>query len=51
MVLDRVLKVNGWILYTEQERGVYFGKQYLEWYWDHYLECNRGQHREQNYEP
>ena len=48
MVLDRVLKVNGWILQMEQERGVDFGNQNLEWYLDQYLEWHWEKHRETN---
>ena len=29
MVLDMALKVNGWIIYMEQERGIDVGNQYL----------------------
>ena len=42
MVIDRVLKVNYWVLYIEKEKEVDLGNHYLEWYWDQYLELNWG---------
>ena len=30
MVIDRILKLNGWVLNMEQDRGLYWGNQYLE---------------------
>ena len=51
MVIYRVLKVNGWVLHMKQKRLVYWGNQYLGWYWDHYLEHNWRKHRENKEEP
>ena len=30
LAIDRVLKLNGWIVHMDQDRGVYLGNQHLE---------------------
>ena len=44
-VIDRVLKMNDWVLNMEKDKGVYLGNQYLECYWYLYLEWHCGKHR------
>ena len=39
--IDKVLKVNGWVVHMHQEIGLYLGNQHLEW--------NCGQQWEQKY--
>ena len=45
MVIDRFLKVNGWVINMEHERGVYLGNQYLDCYRYQYVDGHWEQHR------
>ena len=33
MAIDRVLKVNGWVVHMDQDIGVDLGNNNLEWHW------------------